>query len=134
MSLARAVNIADLRALARKRLPDAIFDYLDGGSEDELSLQENESVFCDYIFRPRHAVHVPAPDLSVTVMGEKLAMPAFVAPIGYSRPIHPEGEWGAVRAAGRRGIGFAMSTIPGYARETIAAEAAAPVYLQIYLL
>src|ERR1700744_2723390 len=130
----RAVNIADLRKLARARLPNAIFDYLDGGAEDEISLQENERVFSDYIFRPRHAVHVPAPDLSVTVMGEKLAMPAFVAPIGYSRLIHPEGELGAVRAAGWQGTPFAMSTISGYALETIAAEATAPVFLQIYLL
>ena len=134
MSLTRAVNIADLRRLAEKRLPRAVFDYLDGGAEDEITLKENARVFCDYIFRPRHGVHVPAPDLCVTVMGEKLAMPAFVAPIGYSRLIHPEGELGAVRAAGRRGIGFAMSTISGTPLEKIAAAAAAPVFLQIYLL
>src|ERR1700731_639573 len=101
MNLARAVNIADLRRLAEKRLPRAVFDYLDGGAEDEITLKENARVFCDYIFRPRHAVHVPAPDLSVTIMGERVAMPALVAPIGYSRLIHPEGELGAVRAAGR---------------------------------
>ena len=134
MSLNRAVNIADLRKLARARLPNAIFDYLDGGAEDERTLQENERVFSDYIFRPRHAVHVSKPDLSVTVMGQKLAMPAFVAPIGYSRLIHPEGELGAVRAAGRQGLAFAMSTISGYALEDIAAAASAPVFLQIYLL
>jgi L-lactate dehydrogenase (cytochrome) len=134
MSLAKAVNIADLRKLARARLPDAIFDYLDGGAEDERTLKENERVFCDYIFRPRHGVHVPVPDLAVTVMGARLAMPVFIAPIGYSRLIHPEGELGAVRAAGRFGLGFAMSTISGYALEEIAAAAAAPLFLQIYLL
>jgi isopentenyl diphosphate isomerase/L-lactate dehydrogenase-like FMN-dependent dehydrogenase len=134
MSLSRAVNISDLRKLARARLPNAIFDYLDGGAEDELTLKENERVFSDYIFRPRHAVHVPKPDLSVTVMGQKLTMPAFVAPIGYSRLIHPKGEMGAVRAAGRRGLAFAMSTISGYALEEIASAATAPVFLQIYLL
>ena len=134
MSLSRAVNIADLRKLARARLPNAIFDYLDGGAEDEWTLRENERVFSDYIFRPRHGVHVPKPDLCVTVMGAKLAMPAFVAPIGYSRLIHPEGEMGAVRAAGRFGIAFAMSTISGYALEEIASAATAPVFLQIYLL
>jgi L-lactate dehydrogenase (cytochrome) len=63
-----------------------------------------------------------------------MAMPALVAPIGYSRLIHPDGELGAVRAAGRHGIGFAMSTISGYPLEKIAAAASAPVFLQIYLL
>jgi len=134
MSVTRAVNIADLRRLAEKRLPRAVFGYLDGGAEDEITLKENARVFSDYIFRPRHAVHVPAPDLSVTIMGERMAMPALVAPIGYSRLIHPEGELGAVRAAGRQGIGFAMSTISGYPLEKIAAAASAPVFLQIYLL
>ena len=134
MSLARAVNIADLRRLAEKRLPRAVFDYLDGGSEGEITLKENARVFSDYIFRPRHAVHVPAPELSVTIMGETMAMPALLAPIGYSRLIHPDGELGAVRAAGRQGIGFAMSTISGYPLEKIAAAATAPVFLQVYLL
>ena len=134
MPVSKAVNISDLRKLARARLPNAIFDYLDGGAEDEWTLKENERVFSDYIFRPRHGVHVGKPDLSVTVMGARLAMPAFVAPIGYSRLIHPEGEMGAVRAAGRFGIAFAMSTISGYALEEIASAATAPVFLQIYLL
>ena len=97
----RAVNIADLRKLARARLPNAVFDYLDGGAEDEITLKENSRVFGDYIFRPRQAVHVPSPDLSVTVLGQKLAMPVFVAPIGYSKLMHAQGERGAARAAGR---------------------------------
>ena len=134
MSLTRAVNIADLRRLAEKRLPRAVFDYLDGGAEDEITLAENARVFSDYLFRPRHGVHVPEPDLSVTVMGVKMAMPALLAPIGYSRVIHPGGELGAARAAGRQGIGFAMSTISGFPLEEIAAAATAPVFLQIYLL
>ena len=134
MSVTRAVNIADLRRLAEKRLPRAVFGYLDGGAEDEITLTENARVFSDYIFRPRHAVHIPKPDLSVTIMGERMAMPALVAPIGYSRLIHPDGELGAVRAAAGHGIGFAMSTISGYPLEQIAAAAAAPVFLQIYLL
>ncbi len=134
MSLNRAVNIADLRRLAEKRLPRAVFDYLDGGAEDEITLKENIRVFGDYIFRPRHGVHIPNPDLSVRVMGETMAMPVFAAPIGYSRVMHPGGEMGAVRAAGRAGIGFAMSTISGFPLEDIAAASTAPVFLQIYLL
>ena len=130
----RAVHIGDLRRLARARLPDVVFDYLDGGAEDEITLRENSRIFGDYIFRPRHAVHVPAPDLSVTIMGQTMALPAMLAPIGYSKLIHAEGELGAVRAAGRAGIGYAMSTISGYSLEDIAAAASAPHFLQVYLL
>ena len=57
----RVVNIADLRRLARARLPDAIFDYLDGGAEDEITLGENIHAFGEYNFRPRHGVSVPRP-------------------------------------------------------------------------
>jgi L-lactate dehydrogenase (cytochrome) len=130
----RVVNIADLRKMARARLPNAVFDYLDGGAEDEITLRENSRIFSDYIFRPRHAVHVPSPDLSVTILGQKMAMPVIVAPIGYSKLMHAEGELGAARAAGKAGLGYAMSTISGYALETIAGAATGPLFFQVYLL
>ena len=123
----RAVNIADLRRLARARLPDAVFDYLDGGAEDEITLRENSRAFGDFIFRPRQAVHVPSPDLSATILGQKLAMPIIVAPIGYSKLMHSEGELGAARAAGKAGLAYAMSTISGYPVETIAKATRGPV-------
>jgi isopentenyl diphosphate isomerase/L-lactate dehydrogenase-like FMN-dependent dehydrogenase len=129
-----ALNISDLRGQAQARLPAAVFDYLDGGAEDEITLRENCRVFGDYIFRPRHGVHVPSPDLSVTILGQKLAMPLLAAPIGYSKLIHPEGERGTARAASRKGVGFVLSTISGYSLETIAAAATAPLFLQVYLL
>ena len=129
-----AINIADLRRIARARLPDVEFDYLDGGAEDEITLRRNEAGFGEYIFRPRHGVHVPSPDLSVTILGQTLAMPILAAPIGYSKIMHPDGERGTARAAGRKGIGFALSTISGYSLEAIAAAATAPLFLQVYLL
>jgi L-lactate dehydrogenase (cytochrome) len=130
----RAVNIEDLRRLAKARLPAAVFDYLDGGAEDEITLRENIRAFSDYIFRPRYAVHVPEPDISTTLMGETMAMPALVSPIGYSKLMHPDGELGSAKAAGRAGIGYAMSTISGYSIETIAQAAKGPLFLQVYLL
>ena len=130
----RAVNIADLRKMARKRLPNAVFDYLDGGAEDEISLRENERVFSDYIFRPSQAVHVPSPDMSVSVLGQKLNLPIIVSPIGYSKLMHAEGERGAARAAGRAGLAYAMSTISGYSLEEISAAASGPLFFQVYLL
>jgi len=132
--LAGAVNISDLRRLAQAHMPKGIFDYLEGGAEDEVTMRDNERVFGDYMFRPRHGVHVPSPDLSVTVLGQKLAMPLLLGPVGYSKVFHPEGEMGAARAAGRAGIGYAMSTISGYSMAALAAASPAPQYLQLYLL
>ena len=132
--LAGAVNIADLRRLAQAHMPKGIFDYLEGGAEDEVTMRDNERVFGDYMFRPRHGVHVPSPDLSVTVLGQKLAMPLLLGPVGYSKVFHPEGEMGAARAAGKAGIGYAMSTISGYSMAALAAASPAPQFLQLYLL
>ena len=97
------VNVKDLRRLARARLPDAVFDYLDGAADDEITLKDSERAFREVIFRPRHAVATPACDLSVTVLGHRLDLPFLLAPIGYSRMIHRRGELAASAAAGRHG-------------------------------
>ena len=101
MSLAapRVVNIKDLRRLARARLPDAVFDYLDGAADDEVTLKDSEKCFQEVLFKPRFAVATPACDLGVTVLGHKLAVPYILAPIGYSRLMHPRGELAASAAA-----------------------------------
>ena len=89
----RVVNIGDLRNLAQRRLPRAVFDYLDGGAESEITLRENCHAFESLTFRPRNAMSVPECDTRVKVLGAELSFPAILAPIGYSRLIHPEGEW-----------------------------------------
>ncbi len=87
------VNIEDLRRLAQRRLPRAVFDYLDGGAEAELTLAENCRAFRDVIFRPRSAVAVGACDLKTRVLGHELSFPAMLAPVGYSRLMHiPRGN------------------------------------------
>src|SRR6202012_5454152 len=86
------VNISDLRRLARRRLPDAVFDYLDGAAADEVTLRDHMKAFGGVRFQPRMPTAVPAGDLSVTVLGHKLQFPAILAPIGYSRMMHPRGE------------------------------------------
>src|SRR5438034_1833754 len=83
------VNIEDLRLLARRRLPRAVFDYLDGGAEGELTLSENVRVFREVTFRPRNAVATDAYNLKTRVLGEELSFPALLAPVGYSRLMHP---------------------------------------------
>src|ERR1700694_6095989 len=103
MNASRVVNIEDLRALAQRRLPKSVFDYLDGGAEAECTLAENCRVFRDVLFRPRGAVAVGDCDLKTRVLGQELSFPAILAPVGYSRLMHPGGEVAAARAGGAAG-------------------------------
>jgi L-lactate dehydrogenase (cytochrome) len=130
----KAVNIADLRELARLRLPKVVFDYVDGGAEDEVTLRENMRAFASVAFRPRQCVPVRECELSTTVLGEKLAIPAVLAPVGYSRVFHPDGECGAARAAGRAGTGYILSTISGHKLEDVKAATTGPAWFQLYLV
>ncbi len=132
--VSKAVNIHDLRALAKRRLPDVVFDYLDGGAEDEVTLRANCQVFSDVTFRPRHAVSFPQCNLRTRVLGMDLALPFLLAPVGYSRLMHPVGEIGAARAAGAAGTGYILSTISGHALEKVKAASTGPVCYQLYLL
>jgi L-lactate dehydrogenase (cytochrome) len=130
----RVVTVADLRARARRRVPRAVFDYLDGGAEDEISLRESCRVYQDVTFRPRHAVACANCDLHVRVLGLDLALPFLLAPIGYSRLMHPRGEVGASRVAGEAGTGYILSTISGHKLEDVKASSPGPVLYQLYLL
>jgi L-lactate dehydrogenase (cytochrome) len=132
--LPKAVNIADLRELARLRLPKVVFDYVDGGAEDEVTLRENTRAFASVAFRPRQCVPVRECELGTTVLGEKLAIPAVLAPVGYSRVFHPDGECGAARAAGRAGTAYVLSTISGHKLEDVKATTTGPAWFQLYLV
>jgi len=128
------VNIADFRPLARKRLPRAVFDYVDGGADAEMTLRENCRAFDDITFRPRCAVAFADCGLKTTVLGHELAFPAMLAPVGYTRLMHPEGEIAAARAAGKAGIGFILSTLSGHPLENVRAASSGPVFYQLYLM
>jgi isopentenyl diphosphate isomerase/L-lactate dehydrogenase-like FMN-dependent dehydrogenase len=130
----RVVNIDDLRRLARSRLPDVVFDYLDGGAEDEITLGENCRVFNEITFRPRNAVAVPKCDLRARILGSDLAFPVILAPLGYSRLIHPGGEVAAAAAAGNAGLGYILSTISGYGLEEVKAATRGPAWYQLYVV
>lgn len=129
----RVVNIEDLRSLARSRLPRAVFDYLDGGAESEVTLRENRRAFEAVTFRPRHAVTVPQCDLRVRVLGLDLSFPVLLAPVGYSRLMDPGGEVAAARVAGTVGTVYTLSTISGYRLEDVKAASSGPVWYQLYL-
>lgn len=130
----RVVNIEDLRQLAQRRLPRAVFDYLDGGAESETSLRENRRAFESVFFRPRQAMAIPQCDLRVKVLGAELMLPAILAPIGYSRLIHPAGECAASSGAGQAGTTFILSTISGHKLEDVRAKSKGPLWYQLYLL
>jgi L-lactate dehydrogenase (cytochrome) len=130
----KVVNIEDLRRLAQRRLPRSVFDYLDGGAEAEFTLAANCRAFRDVIFRPRSAVAIGACDLKTRVLGHELSLPAMLAPVGYSRLMHPEGEIAAARAAGTAGTGYILSTISGHKLENVKAASQGPVWFQLYLL
>ena len=131
--LSRAVNIDDLRELARRRVPRIVFNYIDGGAEDEWTLRENRRAFDKITFRPHQAVAVPACDLRTHVLGTELSMPLLLAPVGYLRVMHPDGEIAAARAAGRAGVGFILSTVSGYRLEDVKASSIAQLWYQVYL-
>jgi isopentenyl diphosphate isomerase/L-lactate dehydrogenase-like FMN-dependent dehydrogenase len=120
--------------MARSRVPKPVFDYLDGGAEGEVTLRENCRVFNDVTFRPRHAVAVAGCDLRTRVLGFDLALPFLLAPVGYSRLMHPGGEVAAARAAGKAGTGYILSTISGHKLEDVKEGSTGPVFYQLYLM
>jgi isopentenyl diphosphate isomerase/L-lactate dehydrogenase-like FMN-dependent dehydrogenase len=133
-SPSQVVNISDLRRLAQRRAPKAVFDYLDGGAEDEITLGENTRAFRDILFRPRQAVAFDKCDLGVKVAGCDISFPAMLAPVGYSRMMHPGGEVAAARAAGEAGTGYILSTIAGHKLENVRAATSGPAWYQLYLV
>src|SRR6201984_3229136 len=130
----RVVSVMELRPLARLRLRKAVFDYLDGGADGEVTLRENCRVFDDVTFRPRHAVAFPSCDLRTRILGFDLALPFLLAPVGYSRLMHPSGEVAAARAAGAAGTAYILSTISGHRMEDVKAGSTGPVCFQLYLM
>src|ERR1700751_5280314 len=109
VSSPRVLNIEDLRRKARARLPRVVFDYLDGGAEDEVTLQANRRAFDAVTFRPRHAVSMPTCEIATRVLGFDLSFPALLAPVGYSRLMHPGGEVAAAHEAGAAGTAYILS-------------------------
>jgi L-lactate dehydrogenase (FMN-dependent) and related alpha-hydroxy acid dehydrogenases len=128
------INIEDLRRAAKRRLPRVIFDYIDGGAEDERTLRANCRAFEAVTFRPRCAVATPVCDLRVSVLGRSLSMPLILAPVGSSRLMYPRGEEAAAGAAGAAGIAYALSTLSGCRLEDVAAASKEPVWYQVYLV
>ena len=130
----RVVNIEDLRRAAKRRLPRVVFDYIDGGAEDEWTLRANCRAFETVTLRPRCAVATPVCDLRTTVLGTSLSIPVILAPVGSCRLMYPRGEEAAARAAGEAGIICTLSTLSGCRLEDVAVASGGPVWYQLYLV
>src|SRR5215470_13768598 len=130
----RVLNIEDLRRRAKRRLPRVVFDYIDGGAEDESTLRANCRAFELVTFRPRCAVATPVCDPRTTVLGISVSMPLILAPVGSCRLMFPRGEEAAARAAGEAGIICTLSTLSGCRLEDVAAASAGSVWYQLYLV
>lgn len=130
--LSGVADIGDMRKIAKSRLPHGVFDYIDGGAEDEITLAANSSAFAKLQFEPRVLRDVSHRDLSTTVFGTKMAMPVFIAPTGFGRIAHSQGELAVARAAKRAGIPYGLSTMATRSIEEVAAVSDGPKWFQVY--
>ena len=133
MSLKNSFNFEDFRKIAKKKLPAPIFHYIDGGSDDEVTLQRNTESFskCDLV--PNILASVGEPDLSTKVLGSKIDMPLFLSPVAMQRLFHHEGDKASARAAEKFGTFYSMSTMATSSIEEIANTASGPKMFQIYI-
>jgi len=132
--LESVLGLAEFEALARDRMDPAAFEYVSGGSWDEVSLVESVEAWHRHRFRPRVLVDVRRVDPSTAAFGRRIAMPVAVAPMALQTLAHPEGEVAAVRAAAAAGVPFTLSTSAGRTIEEVAAAAPdADRWFQLYL-
>ena len=133
MNTARIGSYDDLRRIARRRLPRAVFEFVDGGAGGEVTLRENRAAFERTRFDPRWLTDVSQREIATTVLGERVALPVLLAPAGLARLVHREGELAAARAAGAAGTIFSVSIASSYSLEEIADVASGPLWFQLYL-
>ena len=130
--LAAAASIPDLRRLARRRAPRAVFDYTDAGAE--LALRRSHEAYARVEFRPQVLQDVSTVDTSTTILGSLSSLPLVFAPTGFTRMMHTEGESAVARVAARVGIPYALSTMGTTSIEGLAAAApGARRWFQLYL-
>jgi len=133
MKLEKCNNISDLRRMAMKKLPAPMFHYIDGGSDDEWTLARNTDAFQNYELLPNCLRNIENIDLSVTVLGRKLALPFFLAPTGMSRLFHHHKEIGVARAAAKFDTLYSLSTVGTTSLEDIAGLSDTPKMFQLYI-
>jgi L-lactate dehydrogenase (cytochrome) len=131
--LADCHNVTDLRVLARRKLPWPIFNYLDGGADDEVTLRRNSDAFSDYELLPSQLSDISQIDLRTRVLGCDIDWPVFLAPTGASRLFHHQKEPAVARAARAFGTIYSLSTLGTTTIEEIAATTDGPKMYQVYV-
>ena len=126
-------NIADLRQLARRRLPAPVFHYLDGGADDELTLVNNSSAFDDYELLQTQLSDVSSIDMTSTLFGRQFDWPVMISPTGASKLFHGSGEPAVVRAAEKFGMVYSLSTLATTSIADVADVSDLPKMYQIYI-
>lgn len=128
-----AYSVAALRGLARARLPRMVFDFCDGGAEEERTLRANESAFAEHALWPQPLKGVKGCAQEVELLGLKLAMPVGIGPTGLAGMLWPEGELSAARAAGKAGTLYVLSHGSTVPLETVAAASPGPKWMQVFM-
>ena len=131
--LQKAASIEDLRKMARRRLPGGVFDYIDGGAEDEVAMDRNTRGFRDMEFVPRVLRDMGTVDTTGTILGRDVPFPLILAPTGFTRIAHPPGELAVARAAERAGLPYSLSTMGTRSVEEVAAVSNGSKWFQVYV-
>jgi isopentenyl diphosphate isomerase/L-lactate dehydrogenase-like FMN-dependent dehydrogenase len=133
---ARIASVDDARRLARRRVPRAVFDYIEGGGGLELTLRANRSVIESVRFRPRVGVTmgVPDPELVTSVLGFEVSMPVLMSPVGFTRMMNTRGDIAGASAAGKAGTVFTLSSMTGHEMVDVMAGATGPAWFQLYFM
>ena len=116
-----------------RRLPGGVFDYIDGAAEDERTMADNAAAYSRVHIEPRILVDVSRVDASATVLGERIPYPIALAPTGFTRIAHWEGELAVARAAARAGLPYALSTLGTRSIEDVASVSDGPKWFQLYV-
>ncbi|HLY53136.1 MAG TPA: alpha-hydroxy acid oxidase [Steroidobacteraceae bacterium] len=132
--LSRALNIADLREQARRRVPGFAFEYVEGGAEDESSLRRNRTSFERLRLLPQTLVDTSSRHLRTTILGSAAQAPLVIAPTGLNNMLHAEGDLALARAAARLGIPFTLSSLSTTRLEEVAQRAGGRLWMQLYVL
>jgi L-lactate dehydrogenase (cytochrome) len=130
--LGRAASVEDLRRMARRRLPGGVFDYIDGGAEDERTLAANREAFDRCFFRPRVLCGISGVDTTSTLLGRPLSYPLVLAPTGFTRIADPQGELAVARAAERAGLPYTLSTLSTRSIEEVRRASGGRLWFQVY--
>lgn len=128
-----AISVEAARRTARRRLPPAVYGYIDGGKEAERTAIANELAFSRVLFSPRVCSGFTEPDLEVTVLGRRIAMPVVIAPTGFIRIVHSDGELGVARAAAAMGVPITLSHVSGAPVGQVC-QANRDTWFQLYML